>query len=274
MSLAVIAGSGLGELARAIDVERETAFADIPGVGAAMIAGHAGRIMQGTLNGRPCQLVLGRRHFYEGDPHPIDRLIDHVAAQGATTLLVTSAVGSLRRELRTGELVVIRDIVDHQNRELTRALAGGGQRGRPGGRATECGGANGAPERGCWPTGPASARGLHTDREATLRFEAAATEARVPWQPGTMFCASGPPYETLGEVEFQQYADADVAAMSGAPEVTRANQLGLPVVSVTVVTNPCTGINCSVPSHQEVLEAGARASRNLARAVSQFIVKL
>jgi purine-nucleoside phosphorylase len=238
VSLAIIAGSGLGELSAMVERGRETPFADIPGVGAATVAGHAGRILAGTIGGRPCQLVLGRRHFYEGDPRPIERLIDHVANAGAATLLVTSAVGSLRRDLRPGELVVIRDIVDGQNR-------------------------------------PASVRrALRLDRDATRRFEQAATEARVAWQPGTMFCASGPPYETPAEVVFQQYAGADVAAMSGAPEVAAANRRGLPVVSVTVVTNPCTGIDGAVPSHREVLEASSRAARDLARVVVQFIANI
>jgi purine-nucleoside phosphorylase len=246
VSLAIIAGSGLGELSRAIEVESETPFAGIPGVGAASIAGHAGRIMTGAVDGRDCQLVLGRKHFYEGDPRPIECLIDYIAARGATTLLVTSAVGSLRRSLKTGELVVIRDIIDQQN---TRARARAGN-------------------------GPRSLKPLHVDPEATRLFEQSAIEAHVAWQPGTMFCASGPLYETRAEVGLQQWAGADVAAMSGAPEVACANRLGLRVVSVTVVTNPCTGIDCAVPSHQEVLEASARASTDLARVVKQFIVKL
>ena len=123
--------------------------------------------------------------------------------------------------------------------------------------------------------GPASARPAVTvDLEATRRFEAAATEAGVAWQPGTMFCASGPLYETLADVTFQQYAGADVAAMSGAPEGAVANRLDLPVVSVTVVTNPCTGIDCAVPVHSEVLAASARAARDLVRVVKKYIVKL
>ena len=240
MSLAIIAGSGLGDLSRILEVERATSFADIPGVGAAGVAGHAGKIVTGTVDGRACQLVLGRKHFYEGDPRPIEHLIGHLANEGATTLLVTSAVGSLRRTLKTGELVVVRDIIDQQNRPAAQMRA---------------------------------SRAITVDPTATRRFEQAATDARVAWQPGVMFCASGPLYETPAEVEYQQCAGADVAAMSGAPEVTCANRLGLPVVAVAVVTNPCTGIDSAVPTHPEVLEASARAARDLALVVRQFIVR-
>jgi purine nucleoside phosphorylase len=76
------------------------------------------------------------------------------------------------------------------------------------------------------------------------------------------------------DVEFLQYTGAIVATMSGAPEVTRANEIGLPAVAVAVVTNPCTGIDASIPAHTEVLAASGRAAGGLGRVISQFIGKL
>jgi purine-nucleoside phosphorylase len=156
-------------------------------------------------------------------------------------LLVTSAAGSLRPSLCSGDLVVIRDIIDLQNRQ--RAL---------GGRDVA----------------------VHVDSAATRAFELAATRARVRWQRGTMFCTSGPLYETMADVGMLQFAGGDVATMSGAPEVTRANELGLASVAVAVVTNPCTGIHAAVPSHGEVLEASARAAVGLAAVIRQFVTNI
>ena len=73
------------------------------------------------------------------------------------------------------------------------------------------------------------------------------------------------------DVEFLQYTDGIVATMSGAPEVTHANAIGLPALAVAVVTNPCTGIDASIPSHTAVLEASAGASAGLGRVIRQFI---
>lgn len=247
MSLAIVAGSGLSGLASILKVEETIPFEDIPGVGAATVSGHAGRIVRGTIGGRSCQLLLGRRHFYEGEPRAIARLIDFVAEAGATSLLVTSAAGGLRRDLCAGELVVIHDFVDFQNRRM---------------RAT------GHQE----PT-PIS-RGIWVDGRLTRLLEEAATTAGLSWHRGVSACTSGPLYESIADVEFLQYAGAQVATMSGAPEVTRANEVGLPVVAVAVVTNPCTGIDASIPRHEEVLEASAEAARGLARVIGQFIGKL
>jgi len=249
VSLAIVAGSGLSGLASILQVEETIPFERIAGVGAATVAGHAGQLLRGTIGGRPCQLLLGRRHFYEGEPRAIARLIDLVAEAGATSLLVTSAAGALRRELPAGELVVIHDIIDLQNRRLSAAFDEDRARLTP-------------------------ARGMRIDARLVELFEASATSARVAWQRGTSVCTSGPLYESIADVHFLQFAGATVATMSGAPEVTRANQIGIAAMSVAVVTNPCTGIDASVPSHAEVLEASAGAAVGLGRVIRQFIEKL
>lgn len=249
MSLAIVAGSGLSGLASILQVEETIPFERIPGVGAATVAGHAGELRRGTIAGRPCQLLLGRRHLYEGDSRPMERLIDFLKEQGATSLLVTSAVGALQRDLRVGELVVVHDFLDFQNRE-TRVV------------------------RDEQRVHSRRARGIRMDARLVRLFEESATAARVPWQRGTSVCTSGPLYESVADVEFLQFAGATVATMSGAPEVTHANQIGLPVMAVAVVTNPCTGIDASVPAHTEVLEASARAAVGLGRVIRQFVSEL
>jgi purine nucleoside phosphorylase len=240
-----MAGSGLAGLASLLQVEETIRFEKIPGVGAAGVAGHAGEVLAGTIDGRACQLVLGRRHFYEGEPRAIARLIEFVAGKGATALLVTSAAGGLKRELCAGDLVVIHDFIDLQNRRVLVSR----ERAR-------------------------SLRGIRMDARLTRHFEEAATRASVVWHRGTSCCTSGPTYESPMDVEFLQYTDGIVATMSGAPEVTHANAIGLPAAAVAVVTNPCTGINASVPVHTEVLAASGRATHGLARVLRQFIESL
>jgi inosine/guanosine/xanthosine phosphorylase family protein len=249
VSLAIVAGSGLAALADVLAIEETIPFENIDGVGAATVHGHAGNVLRGTINGRACQLLVGRRHFYEGDAKPIERLIDFVAGKGATALLVTSAAGGLQRGGCAGDLVVIHDIIDYQNRRNTTQTNEYRARLTP-------------------------SRGMTIDARLTRLFEEAATGAGVPWQRGVSACASGPLYETVADVGLQQFMGAHVATMSGAPEVTRANEIGLPAAAVAVVTNPCTGIDASVPDHLKVLAASAEAARGLQRVISQFIEKL
>ena len=242
---AFIAGSGMDSLARAMSVEREVRFDDIQGVGACGVEGHSGRILEGAIEGRPCTLVMGRRHVYEGDPGAVARLIEWLAKNGVTELVMASAAGALHRRLGTGDLVVARDIIDLQNRDhLARLRAGR----------------------------PAPNERLRIDRGLSVALERAATAARVPWQRGTMVCGVGPAYETESEVRVLQRW-GDVATMSSAPELAAASRLGVRAAAVAVVTNPCTGVEATRPNHREVLEAGARAAAGLAAVVTQLVVE-
>jgi inosine/guanosine/xanthosine phosphorylase family protein len=243
--LAFIAGSGMEALADAVAVRRAVRFEDIPGVGACGVEGHAGRVLEAAIDARPCTLVMGRRHVYEGDASAPARLVEWLAGSGVTHLVVASAAGALRRRLEPGDLVIVRDAIDVQNR-----YAGDGEARR-------------------------GARGdrLHIDPDLAWALARAATEAGVRWQRGTMLCASGPAYETSAEVRAFQSWGGDVATMSGAPELAAAARAGIPAAAVALVTNWCTGIAGAKPNHEEVLAAGRRASRGLAAVVRQLVAE-
>jgi purine-nucleoside phosphorylase len=244
--LAVVAGSGMGALAAEVTGDRAIPFADIEGVGACTVPGHAGEVRVGALAGRPCLIVLGRRHVYEGEESAMNRLVAWLADRGATHLLVTSAAGALCRTLQPGEIVVARDLVDRQNR-------GRGQR-PPAGRAVD--------------------GRLALDPALVGALESAATRAGVPWHRGTLVCGSGPAYETAAEVRWLQESAGDVATMSAAPEVGAANRIGIPVAVMALVTNPGTGIAPAALSHAEVLSVGRRSAGRVAGVVRQLIVNL
>jgi purine-nucleoside phosphorylase len=232
--LAVIAGSGMAGLGDAIDTRAVTRFEDIDGVGACGVSGHAGDVREGTIAGRECVLVVGRRHGYENELPAMTRLVAWLAARGVTHLLAASAAGALNGSLRTGELVLVREWVDRQAR------------------------------------GP-GARALRPDAALARRVEHAALRAGIALHRGTGVCGMGPAYETRAEVAALQVARGDVATMSGAPEIAAATLAGLPAASLVVVTNPCTGIAAAVPSHPDVLRVGREASRRVAALVSQLI---
>lgn len=237
--LSVIAGSGMGPLAAMIETSRLTPFSAIDGVGACCVDGHAGEVREGTVAGRPCILVLGRRHGYEGAFAAIPRLVAWLAGRGTTDLLVTSAAGALRTTLMPGDLMVFHDLLDRQNR-----------RAAPGARRP----------------------GL--DRGLTAAVERAARAAGVALHRGTGVSGIGPAYETVAEVGSLQVAAGDVATMSGAPEIAAAGALGLRCAAVALVTNPCTGIASAAPSHAEVLRVGRETSAGLAGLIRQLVMEL
>ena len=243
---AFIAGSGMDPVSRAMTIGREIRFDEMAGVGACGVEGHTGRVLEGTIAGCVCTLVMGRRHVYEGDPAAVAHLVEWLAASGVTDLVMASAAGALHRRLEAGDMVVARDVIDLQNREY---LA---RRGNTGGARV--------------------GESLRIDPELAAAVERAATAARVPWQRGTIVCGIGPAYETQAEVRALQDW-GDVATMSSAPELAAASRLGIRAAAIALVTNPCTGVASSRPSHQEVLEVGRKMAGGLAAVLEQLVAE-
>ena len=57
--VALILGSGLGELANSVEDATAMPFRDIPGFPGAAVAGHAGRMVLGTLSGASVAVLQG-----------------------------------------------------------------------------------------------------------------------------------------------------------------------------------------------------------------------
>jgi len=66
--IAVILGSGLGALADDVQVDAVFPYSEIPGFPVSTVAGHAGRLVLGTLAGKKVVVMQGRFHYYEGYP--------------------------------------------------------------------------------------------------------------------------------------------------------------------------------------------------------------
>ena len=64
--IALILGSGLGDLANQLQVVAKLPYTDIPGFFQSTVAGHAGNMIIGYLSGKPVICLQGRVHLYEG----------------------------------------------------------------------------------------------------------------------------------------------------------------------------------------------------------------
>jgi purine-nucleoside phosphorylase len=62
---AIILGTGLGALAHRIQVEETIPYAELPGFPPSTVESHAGRLLCGTLAGRPVVAMQGRFHRYD-----------------------------------------------------------------------------------------------------------------------------------------------------------------------------------------------------------------
>jgi purine-nucleoside phosphorylase len=236
---AVVLGSGLGALSRAVESAIHIPYAEIPGFPAPTVAGHAGELIAGTVEGVPVILQSGRFHLYEGhDPATVVLPARVFAELEIGTLIVTNAAGGLRPTFRPPLLM---SIADHLNlmwrNPLLGAVVPGEER---------------FPDMSC--PYDAALRGLANE---------VARDNGIDLEDGVYAAVLGPSYETPAEVRMLQRIGADAVGMSTVPEVLAARARGVRVFGVSSITNWGAGLSGQGLAHEEVLAAGQELAGSL-----------
>lgn len=246
--VSVVLGSGLGAaLGTTLEPDATVEFSDLPGLPSAAVPGHAGRLIMGRLAGVPVAAFSGRVHFYEGHGMDVPALLPRLAQSlGATTMILTAAVGALVSDLAAGTVVVLSD---HLNLMGT------------------------APLRGWrYPDGmPAfiPMQGVYDAELGDLALERAA-ELGIRSARGIYAAMSGPAYETPAEVAFVRNAGATVVGMSMVPEAVPARALGLRVLGLCSVTN-ALGEDVA---HEEVVRVSNETAVEVGRLLTDLLPRL
>jgi purine-nucleoside phosphorylase len=244
--LAIILGSGLGGLSRAIEGGSRLSFREIPGFPDATVAGHEGALITGKLGGREVLALSGRFHMYEGHPAALAAFPVRVFhALGIRELFVSNAAGGISPKLAVGDLMIISD---HLNLMAANPLVGAAQEGET--RFPDMTDAY----------DPALRKLLRT----------AAEKLSITVREGVYAGLLGPSYETPSEVKMLRTLGADAVGMSTVPEVIMARALSMRVAGVSCITNAATGVTGAALSHAEVLEATQRVARSFEALVTEF----
>jgi purine-nucleoside phosphorylase len=248
--VALILGSGLGALADDLEQPVAMPFGEIPGFPAAAVAGHAGRLVMGELEGVTCAVLQGRFHLYEGHDAATVALPTRVLlGLGARTLVVTNAAGGINRTFRAGDLMVIDDHINLMGRN---PLVG--------------------PVRDGETRFPDMSRPYDTALQALA--ETVALEEGVRVVRGVYAAVLGPSYETPAEVRMLERLGADVVGMSTVPEVVVARARHVPVLGISLVSNAAAGLTPEPLSHEEVVAAGIEAQDRFIRLLRGVIRRL
>ena len=121
-TIGVILGSGLGQLVERMTDTVAIDYRDLPHFPAPTVAGHAGRLVIGRIEGVPVMAMQGRFHYYEGhDMRTIAFPTAFMQRFGARTLIVSNAAGGINRGFTPGDLMLI---TDHLNLIGTNPLIG------------------------------------------------------------------------------------------------------------------------------------------------------
>ncbi len=246
---ALILGSGLGQLAGAVEAAAVVPYGEIAGFPVSTAPGHAGQLVAGRLFGRPVVLMQGRVHLYEGrSAQDIALAVHLLKALGAERLIVTNAAGALNPDFAPGDVMLIED---HLNFTGANPLTGPNDD-RLGLRFPDL-------SRAYDPALSAAA----------LR---AAEAAGVNLRRGIYAGVAGPSLETSAERRFLRGAGADAVGMSTVIEVIAAAHAGLPVLGFSAITNAAAGGPDQAPDTIEaVLAMAAVAGETIAAVLARLL---
>jgi purine-nucleoside phosphorylase len=247
----VVLGSGLGNVVKAIDVETEIPYAEIPGAKASTVLGHQGKMILGHAGKVPVVVLSGRMHFYEGyEMREVTLLARVVGRLGIKKLVVTNAAGGVNTSFKPGDLMLISDHINLMGVNPLR----GPNIDELGPRFSDMSEAY-----------PESLRKLARD---------VAKENGIMVQEGVYLALSGPTFETPAEIRAFRTLGADAVGMSTVPEVIVMSHMSIPVLGISCITNMAAGILKQKLGHEEVMETTARVEKQFTQLIVGVLKRL
>ena len=242
--IGLILGSGLGHLAQAVEGVA-IPYGDLPGFPHAAVSGHNPNLVIGALEGVRVAVFGAREHYYErGNPAAMRPALTLLRALGAEALLATTAAGSLRADIRPGDLMLLND---HINFSGLNPLIGE----------------------------PTDARfvPMTAAHDPALRagLRAAAAGEGIALPEGVYAWYSGPSFETPAEIRAIRTLGGDAVGMSTVPEVILARFLGLRVAAISTITNMAAGLSDEAISHEHTKAMAPLGAAKLERILRRFL---
>ena len=244
VKLGLILGSGLGHLAQSVQGVA-IPYADLPGFPHVGVSGHNPNLVIGDLEGVRVAVFGAREHYYENGNAAAMRLpLAVLKGLGATALIATNAAGSLRPDIRPGDLMLLND---HINFSGLNPLIG---------EKTD---ARFVP--------------MTTAHDADLRagLREAARAVGVALPEGVYAWYSGPSFETPAEIRAIKILGGDAVGMSTVPEVILARFLGLRVAAISTITNMAAGLSDEQISHEHTKAMAPLGAAKLEQVLRHFL---
>ena len=239
--VALVLGSGWLPAAAALGAATtEIEITDLPGFGAAAVAGHSGKIRSIRSGERNLLVFLSRTHYYEGrGVASVVHGVRTAAAAGCRAIVLTNGCGGLKPHWTPGTPVLIEDHINL--------------------------------------TGRSPIVGAHfvdlTDLYSS-RLRALCREVDPSLDEGVYVQFPGPHYETPAEVRMAGILGGHLVGMSTTLEAIAARQAGLEVLGISLVTNLAAGISERPLDHAEVLEAGRAAASRMGDLLGKVVPRI
>ncbi len=246
--IGIILGTGLGGVAKTIQIEKMIPYHDIPNFPVSTVSGHTGALIYGQLSGKKVVAMQGRFHYYEG--WKMDEVTFPVRVMkllGVEKLMVSNASGGVNPDFEVGDIMIITDHINFMPEHPLR----GENDSRFGPRFVD----------------------MHEpyDLEMIEIMKKVADEKSMDVRLGIYLALQGPTFETPAEYRMVRLVGADAVGMSTVPEVIVAKHMDMKCFGLSVITD--LGIEGKIEpvSHEAVQEAARGSEEKLNDLVLEFI---
>lgn len=230
--IAIILGSGLGNIEDKIDILLTIPYNEIPFFPHTTIKGHLGMLIYGKIFEEKILIMSGRFHYYEGIS--ISKIVFPIRVLkylGINTLILSNASGGVNSKFQIGDIMFI---IDHINLLPEHPLRG--------------------PNLSI--LGPRFVDMQETyDKQIIEIAEQIAIKHNISYHKGVYVSLQGPTFETTAEYKMIKIIGGDAVGMSTIPEVIVAKHMNMRIFAFSVITN--LGLvhrdNKKI-SHEEVLK--------------------
>ena len=233
----VVLGSGLANFVDEIEVQQEISYNNIPHFPVATVAGHSGKLIFGTIDGKPIIAMSGRFHFYEGySPQQVVFPIRVMQLLGVQTLYISNAAGGVAPGFCIGDLMII---TDHISFAVTNPLTGKN-------------------EEELGPRFPDMSEPYK--KHLIAKAKSIAQQLNIEVKEGVYFGVTGPTFETRAEYKMIHLLGGSAVGMSTVQEVIAAVHGGMNVFAMSVITDIGIREEENIITHDEVLQAAKDAA--------------
>ncbi len=247
----IVLGTGLGNFASEIKIEKEILYADIPNFPISTVEGHSGKLVFGELSGKKVVAMSGRFHFYEGySAQEVVFPIRVMKYLGIQTLLISNAAGGMQKGFIVGDIMIIKD---HISLLTPNPLVGKN-------------------EEAFGPRFPDMSEPYKKD--LIRKAKSIAVKAGYEIKEGVYICVTGPTFETRAEYKMLEIIGADAVGMSTVQEVIVAVHMGLPVFAMSVITDLGIRDEEYNITLEEVLQAAKEAEPKLTHIFKELVAQL
>lgn len=249
--VAIILGSGLGDFADGIKIEKTIPYSEIEGFPTSTVEGHKGQFVFGYVREVPVVIMQGRVHYYEG--YPMTDVVLPVRLMGmlgAKKLVLTNASGGLNTSFVDNTLMIIND-----------QIAVGVPNPLIGENASELG--DRFPDMS----------EIYSVRMRNIIKECA-EKLNIGVREGVYVQLTGPSFESPAEVRMAQMWGGDAIGMSTACEAIAAKHMGFEICGISWVCCLGAGLSGKELSHEDVQGGANDIEKDFSALVTEVVCNI